>query len=226
MKAKRGFTLIELLVVIAIIVVLMAILMPALRQVREQARMLSCCANLRQWVLALNTYCTENDGKFVSGVNEFGHWWPCQLKENLKDWKKNKTWFCPTATKPNYRRTRQQQPSLQYRPGAGLHQSPLRFHMQLVCRQLGAVSVGFEDISHRSLLGRQVVAHVQRAVDAHAIRELARHESRAGWGTGGIDMEVCETHGFGEHANRRMGWTLLIDNRGIRGRNSVVGSFV
>ncbi len=51
----RGFTLIELLVVIAIIAMLMAILMPALRRVREQARMLGCSANLRQWVLVLNT---------------------------------------------------------------------------------------------------------------------------------------------------------------------------
>ena len=100
MNTKRGFTLVELLVVIAIIAVLMAILMPALRRVREQARMLSCSANLRQWVFTLNTYCIENEGKFVSGVNEFGHWWPCQLEDELKDWKKNKTWFCPTATKP------------------------------------------------------------------------------------------------------------------------------
>ena len=38
--------------------------------------------------------------RFISGVNDFGHWWPYQLEEKLKDWKKNKTWFCPTATKP------------------------------------------------------------------------------------------------------------------------------
>jgi prepilin-type N-terminal cleavage/methylation domain-containing protein len=100
MIRRRGFTLIELLVVIAIIAVLMAVLMPALRRVREQARMVSCSANLRQWSLALAAYCHANDGNFVTGVNEFGHWWPCQLPEDLKDWKRNKTWFCPTATKP------------------------------------------------------------------------------------------------------------------------------
>jgi len=100
MRKRNGFTLIELLVVIAIIAILMAILMPALRRVREQARMVGCSANLRQWVLVLNTYCDDNDGKFFSGVNEYGHWWPYQLSEDLKNWKKNKIWFCPTATKP------------------------------------------------------------------------------------------------------------------------------
>jgi len=100
MSERKGFTLIELLVVIAIIALLMAVLMPALRRVREQARMLGCSANLRQWALIFNTYCDDNDGKFVSGVNNFGHWWPCQLEDDLKDWKKNKVWFCPTAMKP------------------------------------------------------------------------------------------------------------------------------
>ena len=98
MRKRNGFTLIELLVVIAIIAMLMAILMPALRRVREQARMVGCCANLRQWSLTLNSYCTDNDGKFFSGVNNLGHWWPCQLSEDLKNWKNNKIWFCPTAT--------------------------------------------------------------------------------------------------------------------------------
>ena len=50
-KAK-GFTLIELLVVISIIAVLMAILIPALTQVKEQARTIICKSNLRQYVFA------------------------------------------------------------------------------------------------------------------------------------------------------------------------------
>ncbi|MCH8216574.1 MAG: type II secretion system protein, partial [Planctomycetes bacterium] len=64
MKKCRGFTLIELLVVIAIIAVLMGILMPALRRVREQAKMTSCLANCRQWAFIFSTYVSDNDGKF------------------------------------------------------------------------------------------------------------------------------------------------------------------
>ncbi len=100
MKEQKGFTLIELLVVIAIIAVLMGILMPALSKVREQARMTSCMANVRQWTLYFNTYVSDNEGKFLSGTNANGHWWPWQLPDAQKDWKKNKTWFCPTAKKP------------------------------------------------------------------------------------------------------------------------------
>jgi prepilin-type N-terminal cleavage/methylation domain-containing protein len=56
-----GFTLIELLVVIAIIAILMAILMPALQRVKEQAREMTCRANLRQYGIAQSMYLDEND---------------------------------------------------------------------------------------------------------------------------------------------------------------------
>jgi len=46
MRQKRGFTLIELLVVIAIVALLMAILMPALSQVKKQARTTACQGQL------------------------------------------------------------------------------------------------------------------------------------------------------------------------------------
>lgn len=99
-RKGHGFTLIELLVVIAIIAVLMGILMPALNRVREQARTASCMANVRQWTIFFNTYVSDNEGKFLSGTQANGYWWPWQLPDEQKDWKRNKTWFCPTATKP------------------------------------------------------------------------------------------------------------------------------
>jgi prepilin-type N-terminal cleavage/methylation domain-containing protein len=100
MSARKGFTLIELLVVIAIIALLMSILMPALNRVKEQARTIRCIANLRQWGIISEMYTEDNDGKFWSGVDDMGYWWPWQLEDRYKDWKLNKVWFCPTATKP------------------------------------------------------------------------------------------------------------------------------
>ncbi|MBP7050787.1 MAG: prepilin-type N-terminal cleavage/methylation domain-containing protein [Phycisphaerae bacterium] len=99
-SGRRGFTLIELLVVIAIIAILMAILMPSLSRVRDQARQINCGANLRQWNIVFNMYVGENGGKFYSGTDDSGYWWVHQLEEKQQDWKQNKTWFCPTATKP------------------------------------------------------------------------------------------------------------------------------
>ncbi len=64
MNRRRGFTLIELLVVIAIIAILMAILMPALQRVKEQAREVTCRANLRQYGMAQAMYLDENDDRY------------------------------------------------------------------------------------------------------------------------------------------------------------------
>ena len=66
MKQERAFTLIELLVVIAIIAVLMAIMMPALQRVKEQAREMTCRANLRQYGIAQTIYLDDHDDRYPS----------------------------------------------------------------------------------------------------------------------------------------------------------------
>ena len=62
--------------------------------------MTSCTANLKQWGLILTTLAEDNNGKLMAGTNANGWWWPWQLPNELKDWKQNKIWLCPTATKP------------------------------------------------------------------------------------------------------------------------------
>lgn len=103
-RCKKGFTLIELLVVIAIIALLMGILMPALQQVRKQARTTACLSNLRQWSLMFAMYTDENDGYFFTGELNgtrtgmgSGEFW----RETMRPYSKDiKMWLCPQAAKP------------------------------------------------------------------------------------------------------------------------------
>lgn len=64
MRKQEGFTLIELLVVIAIISLLMSILMPALNQVKAQARMVACQSRQKQWSYIFAMYTNDNNGYF------------------------------------------------------------------------------------------------------------------------------------------------------------------
>ncbi len=72
MKKRFGFTLIELLVVISIIAVLMSIMMPALAQVRRQAKRSVCSANLRSWGTAITAYSTDNNSKILGSFRVSG----------------------------------------------------------------------------------------------------------------------------------------------------------
>ncbi len=54
------FTLIEMVTVIATIALLMAVLLPALRRSREQAKAVICSSNIKQLLLGLLNYETEN----------------------------------------------------------------------------------------------------------------------------------------------------------------------
>lgn len=60
-SAGQAFTLIELLVVIAIIAILAAILMPVLNQAEQKAQTTQCLNNIRQLVMAWNTYLGDSN---------------------------------------------------------------------------------------------------------------------------------------------------------------------
>ena len=67
MSKRRAFTLVELLVVIGIIAVLVALLLPALQRAREQAKMITCQAQLRDLTTALIMYTQQHKGTFPYG---------------------------------------------------------------------------------------------------------------------------------------------------------------
>jgi prepilin-type processing-associated H-X9-DG protein len=67
---------------------------------RRRAKELVCQANLHQWAGIFQGYIEQNNGKFFSGCSAKGYWWPLQLALEQQDWKRNRAWFCPTATTP------------------------------------------------------------------------------------------------------------------------------
>jgi prepilin-type N-terminal cleavage/methylation domain-containing protein len=97
---RKGFTLIELLVVIAIIALLMSILMPALRNVRDQAKNSMCMQRLQQWGVMHSLYASDFDGH-LPGYNYYDgvfmeHAWVNRLYPYAKDFE---IYLCPAATK-------------------------------------------------------------------------------------------------------------------------------
>jgi prepilin-type N-terminal cleavage/methylation domain-containing protein/prepilin-type processing-associated H-X9-DG protein len=57
---KKAFTLVELLVVIAVIAVLISVLVPVLSKAKQQGMRVVCMSNLRQMVIAAETYAATN----------------------------------------------------------------------------------------------------------------------------------------------------------------------
>lgn len=69
---------------------------------RGRAKEYVCQANLHRWGDVFGGIIEENDGRFSSGFVPGGYYWPLGLPPELQDWKRNRTWFCPTATVPQW----------------------------------------------------------------------------------------------------------------------------
>jgi prepilin-type N-terminal cleavage/methylation domain-containing protein/prepilin-type processing-associated H-X9-DG protein len=76
-KKHFAFTLVELLVVIAIMALLMALLMPALSKAKQQAKTVTCMANLRQIGIAFISYALDNDDLAMPSYDSQTdtYWW-------------------------------------------------------------------------------------------------------------------------------------------------------
>jgi len=68
---------------------------------RRRAKELVCQANLCQWDSVFQGYIERNDGWLFSGApGTAGYWWPRELDDEQKDWKRTRIWFCPESTGP------------------------------------------------------------------------------------------------------------------------------
>lgn len=97
MSKRKGFTLVELLVVIAIIGILIGMLLPAVQQVREAARRITCANNLRQIGLALHNYESAHQS-FPVGVQDINKLPSAMQTDHL--WSVS-TWILPMLEQNN-----------------------------------------------------------------------------------------------------------------------------
>ena len=66
--SRVNFTILELLIVIGIFMILLSLLLPALKKAREKAHAARCLMNMKQLMLAQNSYAADNADNMVHSV--------------------------------------------------------------------------------------------------------------------------------------------------------------
>jgi len=110
---RSAFTLVELLVVISIIALLVSILLPALGKAREQARVVYCAANLRQFGFGMYLYAEDHNGYTVPNYILNSQYLPYIIRDNNSDVPENighlyelnylnvpDLYYCPSSSRP------------------------------------------------------------------------------------------------------------------------------
>jgi len=88
-------------VVILVCMVLVIMALGAVGQSgRRRAKQFVCQANLRQWFGIFQGYIDQNGGKFISASPFDPYYWVRGLKDEDRDWKRQRLWFCPEADVP------------------------------------------------------------------------------------------------------------------------------
>lgn len=102
MEKRNGLRLSEIAITLTCMMLVLMTLGAVGQTGRRRAKEAVCQANLHQWGGVFADIIEENDGKFLAGVTDYGYYWPIQLPTERQSWRKNRTWFCPTATVPFY----------------------------------------------------------------------------------------------------------------------------
>lgn len=91
----RGFTLVELLAVITIVAILAAILVPAIGQIRAQARETQCKSNLHQIGLGMLMYIADHKGWLPYNESDPSRLWRQKVAAYTPNPRDASVWWCP-----------------------------------------------------------------------------------------------------------------------------------
>jgi hypothetical protein len=100
MKSKIALTKKDFAVALACVAFLLMTIGATTTSGRKRAKEAVCLSNLRQWAVTLQMHIEDNDGYFFTGEGQSGYWWIKELKDQYRDWKSMKAWFCPEAATP------------------------------------------------------------------------------------------------------------------------------